>query len=241
MLSRGLISGHWTRGPRRPATSAPTCPASPADNLERNLALVEALRDVAEERGATVAQVAIAWVLSRGEDIVPLVGARTPDRLSESLGALDLRAEPATTSPRSRPPCLPTRPPAPGTTRCRCRSSTARSERAARDRAADRRAILDTAEEVLRRFGPAKATVVDVARALDVSHGSVYRHFPSKAALRDAVTERWLARVSEPLEVIVTRRGTARAGCTTGCVLLASTKQGMAAGRPRAVRDVPTS
>ena len=55
--------------------------------------------------------------------------------------------------------------------------------------------ILDAAEDVLRRFGPAKATVVDVARALDVSHGSVYRHFPSKAALRDAVTERWLARV----------------------------------------------
>jgi len=59
--------------------------------------------------------------------------------------------------------------------------------------------ILDVAEDVLRRFGPAKATVIDVARALGVSHGSVYRHFPSKAALRDAVTERWLARLSEPL------------------------------------------
>jgi AcrR family transcriptional regulator len=59
--------------------------------------------------------------------------------------------------------------------------------------------ILEAAEEVLRRFGPAKATVVDVARVLGVSHGSVYRHFPSKAALRDAVTERWLARISEPL------------------------------------------
>jgi len=59
--------------------------------------------------------------------------------------------------------------------------------------------ILDAAEDVLRRFGPAKATVVDVARALGVSHGSVYRHFPSKAALRDAVAERWLARVSAPL------------------------------------------
>lgn len=63
--------------------------------------------------------------------------------------------------------------------------------------------ILETAEEVLRRFGSAKATVVDVARALGVSHGSVYRHFPSKAALRDAVTERWLARGIEPLEPIV--------------------------------------
>ena len=59
--------------------------------------------------------------------------------------------------------------------------------------------ILDAAEEVLARFGPGKTTVVDVARALGVSHGSVYRHFASKVALRDAVTERWLARVSDPL------------------------------------------
>lgn len=62
--------------------------------------------------------------------------------------------------------------------------------------------ILTTAEEVLRRHGPAKATVVDVARALGVSHGSVYRFFPSKAALREAVTERWLHRISEPLREI---------------------------------------
>src|SRR3954447_11491103 len=54
--------------------------------------------------------------------------------------------------------------------------------------------ILEVTEEVLRRHGPAKATVVDVARALGVSHGSVYRHFPSKAALREAVTRRWLDR-----------------------------------------------
>lgn len=62
--------------------------------------------------------------------------------------------------------------------------------------------ILDMAEEVLRRHGPAKTTVVDVARALDVSHGSIYRHFPTKAALRDAVAERWLKRVSAPLAAI---------------------------------------
>jgi AcrR family transcriptional regulator len=62
--------------------------------------------------------------------------------------------------------------------------------------------ILDTAEQVLRRYGPAKATVIDVARSLGVSHGSVYRFFPSKVALRDAVAERWLARVSTPLAVI---------------------------------------
>lgn len=62
--------------------------------------------------------------------------------------------------------------------------------------------ILQAAEDVLRRHGPAKANVVDVARALGVSHGSVYRHFPSKAALRDAVTERWLASISAPLEAL---------------------------------------
>ena len=63
--------------------------------------------------------------------------------------------------------------------------------------------ILDAAEEVLTRYGPQKTTVVDVARALGVSHGSVYRHFASKAELRDAVTERWLDRVSTPLAKIV--------------------------------------
>ena len=62
--------------------------------------------------------------------------------------------------------------------------------------------ILETAEQVLRRFGPAKTTVVDVARALGVSHGSVYRHFASKAELRDAVVERWLKRTSDPLEAV---------------------------------------
>jgi AcrR family transcriptional regulator len=71
--------------------------------------------------------------------------------------------------------------------------------------------ILEVTEDVLRRFGIAKATVVDVARALDVSHGSVYRHFPSKASLREAVAKRWLDRVSLPLEGIAEDSGPARA------------------------------
>lgn len=69
--------------------------------------------------------------------------------------------------------------------------------------------ILAAAEEVLRRYGPAKATVVDVARELGVSHGSVYRHFPSKAALRDAVAEGWLATVSDPLAAVAVEEGPA--------------------------------
>src|SRR3954451_15010827 len=71
--------------------------------------------------------------------------------------------------------------------------------------------ILEVTEDVLRRYGLAKATVVDVARALDVSHGSVYRHFPSKASLRDAVAKRWLGRVSAPLEKIAKEQGPASA------------------------------
>lgn len=70
--------------------------------------------------------------------------------------------------------------------------------------------ILETTEDVLRRYGLAKATVVDVARALDVSHGSVYRHFPSKASLRDAVARRWLDRANAPLEKIANESGAAR-------------------------------
>lgn len=69
--------------------------------------------------------------------------------------------------------------------------------------------ILVTAEDVLRRYGPAKATVLDVARALGVSHGSVYRHFQSKAALRDAVTKRWLDRIMKPLTPIMEETGPA--------------------------------
>ena len=71
--------------------------------------------------------------------------------------------------------------------------------------------ILDVTEDVLRRFGLAKATVVDVARALDVSHGSVYRHFPSKASLRQAVAKRWLDRANAPLAKIAEGSGPASA------------------------------
>jgi len=71
--------------------------------------------------------------------------------------------------------------------------------------------ILEVTEDVLRRFGLAKATVVDVARALDVSHGSVYRHFPSKASLRQAVAKRWLDRANAPLQKIAESTGPAPA------------------------------
>ena len=92
VLSRGLLSGHWSRD--RALTQNDFRSFSPrfsGENLEHNLMLVDALHAIADEKRATPAQVAIAWVLSRGENIVPLIGARRRDRLSESLGALDLR------------------------------------------------------------------------------------------------------------------------------------------------------
>jgi aryl-alcohol dehydrogenase-like predicted oxidoreductase len=89
VLSRGLISGHFAADRELHATDfRARAPRFAAENRARNLAIVESLRDVAEASGVTVAQVAIAWALNRGEDIVPLVGARTRERLDEALGAL---------------------------------------------------------------------------------------------------------------------------------------------------------
>jgi aryl-alcohol dehydrogenase-like predicted oxidoreductase len=91
VLSRGLLSGHWSSG-RTLAQGdfRGSAPRFSGENLDRNLSLVEGLRSVADAKGATVAQVAIGWALSRGPDIVALVGARRRDRLAEALGALDL-------------------------------------------------------------------------------------------------------------------------------------------------------
>ena len=88
VLSRGLISGHFSADRELAATDFRShSPRFQGSNREQNLALVETLRGLADSRGASVAQVAIAWVLHRGDDIVPLVGARTRERLDEALGA----------------------------------------------------------------------------------------------------------------------------------------------------------
>src|SRR5512139_467400 len=92
--------------------------------------------------------------------------------------------------------------------------------------------ILEVTEDVLRRYGLAKATVVDVARALDVSHGSVYRHFPSKASLREAVAKRWLERVDKPLRQIVEETGPAPARLDRWLRTLFSTKPALVWGAP---------
>ena len=69
--------------------------------------------------------------------------------------------------------------------------------------------IVATAEDVVRRFGPEKATVLDVARALGVSHAAVYKHVATKAELRDLVVERWMETMMTPLRAIVVRPGPA--------------------------------
>lgn len=110
VLSRGLLSGHWSKdrkvGPRDIRTHLPRYQTG---NLEANLALVEALRGIARETGATVAQLAIAWVQSRGEHVVPLVGARRRDRLAEAMGATALRLDAETLAriERAVPPGAP--------------------------------------------------------------------------------------------------------------------------------------
>ncbi|CCM76672.1 aldo/keto reductase [Rhizobium mesoamericanum] len=90
VLSRGLISGHWQKGQETGAGDfRRMSPRFQAGNIEQNLALVEELRTIAQAKKVSVAQVAIAWVAAQGQDIVPLVGARRRDRLTE---ALDSRA-----------------------------------------------------------------------------------------------------------------------------------------------------
>lgn len=90
VLSRGLISGHWQKGALPPGDFRAFGPRFQDGNIDANLALVAALKSVADTRGATVAQIAIAWVAAQGKDILPLIGARRHDRLVEALGALNV-------------------------------------------------------------------------------------------------------------------------------------------------------
>ncbi len=91
VLSRGLISGHWSKAREGDQDFRAINPRFQGENLDHNLALVEKLRSVATRKNTTVAQLAIAWVMARGEGVVPLVGARSRGRLAESLGALPVK------------------------------------------------------------------------------------------------------------------------------------------------------
>jgi aryl-alcohol dehydrogenase-like predicted oxidoreductase len=89
VLSRGLIGGHYDPSKTTATDFRVHSPRFQGDNLDQNLALVESLRAVADEVGVSVAQAAIGWVNSRGDDVVPVIGARTRERLAEALGSLD--------------------------------------------------------------------------------------------------------------------------------------------------------
>lgn len=94
VLSRGLLSGHWDPSRAGKGDWRSQGPRFQPGNVEHNLRLAEALDEIAKTREATVAQIAIAWVLARGKDIFPLIGARRRDQLAEALGALDLSLSP---------------------------------------------------------------------------------------------------------------------------------------------------
>ena len=87
VLSKGLISGHWSKTRAGDHDFRSINPRFQGDNLEHNLALADKLKAVADRKGVTLAQLAIAWALSRDSSVVPLVGARKRDRLTEALGA----------------------------------------------------------------------------------------------------------------------------------------------------------
>jgi aryl-alcohol dehydrogenase-like predicted oxidoreductase len=89
ILSRGLLN----RETARLAAGDPRArfPRFQGGNLERNLELLNALEKIAEQRGVSTAQLAIAWVAAQGEDIIPLIGTKRRDRLAEAIAALDLR------------------------------------------------------------------------------------------------------------------------------------------------------
>ena len=90
VLSRGLISGHWSNNGFAAGDFRGHSPRFSSENVDHNLQLVEKLREIAAGKGISVAQLAIAWVLAQGRDIVPVIGARRRDRLTEALGALDV-------------------------------------------------------------------------------------------------------------------------------------------------------
>jgi len=97
VLSRGLLSGHWSASRELSGNDFRAhSPRFQGENLEANLRLVDALGRVAQRLGATTSQIAIAWVAAQGDDIVPLVGARRRERLTESLGAVALTLDAAT-------------------------------------------------------------------------------------------------------------------------------------------------
>jgi aryl-alcohol dehydrogenase-like predicted oxidoreductase len=95
VLSRGLLTGDVTPDARlAPGDFRAHAPRFQGENLQRNLRLADALKQIGAQTGLTPAQLAFAWVLSRGDDVVPLIGTKRRERLAEALGALDATLSP---------------------------------------------------------------------------------------------------------------------------------------------------
>ncbi|WP_226536776.1 aldo/keto reductase [Fictibacillus halophilus] len=90
VLSRGLLSGKWTKERQAQIDFRSFAPRFMGENLDQNLALVEALRQIAVEKQTTVAQLAIGWVLAQGDDMIPLIGARKRSHLEDAFAAVNL-------------------------------------------------------------------------------------------------------------------------------------------------------
>jgi aryl-alcohol dehydrogenase-like predicted oxidoreductase len=90
VLSRGLISADLTAPPAQSGDFRAHAPRFQGENFAANRRLVDALASIASAKGVSVAQLAFAWVLARGDDIIPLVGTKRRDRLTDSLGAVDV-------------------------------------------------------------------------------------------------------------------------------------------------------
>ncbi len=95
VLAGGLISDRAEAAKNAASEIRTRKPRFSAENFPKNAALVEALKTIAREKGATTQQLAFAWVKSRGDDVVPLIGARRRDQLTEALGAFELNLAPA--------------------------------------------------------------------------------------------------------------------------------------------------
>ena len=98
VLSRGLIADHTRAGVSKPGEIRGRMPRFQGENFSRNLALVEALKAIARDKGCTTAQLAIAWVASRGDDVIPLIGAKRREQLRDAIGALEITLSPADTA-----------------------------------------------------------------------------------------------------------------------------------------------
>ncbi len=95
VLSRGILSGRVPPPTNKGDIRIVRMPRYQPGNVEQNLKLVEALREIGKQKNATPAQLAVAWVRSRGSDIIPLIGARRREQLNEVLGALTLKLDAA--------------------------------------------------------------------------------------------------------------------------------------------------